>query len=101
MQNFNDNSKRDFVWGGLHKPYQYILDEADPIAESTSEKQDAIRSIADWKDKMKMVEDHIKFLQNKRLGSMRDKLKIAEKKFNQGDYGWISRELYMTGSPTE
>ena len=50
---------------------------------------------------MKMVEDHIKFLQNKRLGSMRDKLKIAEKKFNQGDYGWISRELYMTGSPTE
>jgi hypothetical protein len=80
------------------KPKPFMgYEEADPLAEGTSRKQEAKRSIADWKDKMKMVEDHIKFLQDKRLGSMRDKLKIAEKKFDQGDYDWISRELFFNG----
>ena len=71
--------------------------KADPLSEGTSEKKEAMQSIADWKDKMKMVEDHIKFLQDKRLGSMKNKLKIAEKKLQQGDYGWISSELFFNG----
>ena len=71
--------------------------KADPLSEGTSEKKEAMQSIADWKDKMKMVEDHIKFLQDKRLGSMKNKLVIAEKKLQQGDYGWISSELFFNG----
>lgn len=65
--------------------------------QEASGKQEAMRSIANWKNNIKMVEDHIKFLQDKRLGSMKDKLKIAEKKFDQGDYDWISRELFFNG----
>lgn len=68
-----------------------------PVSEGASGKRDAMRSIADWKNNIKMVEDHIKFLQDKRLGSMKDKLKIAEKKFDQGDYDWIQRELFFNG----
>ena len=71
--------------------------KADPLSEGTSEKKEAMQSIADWKDKMKMVEDHIKFLQDKRLASMKNKLVIAEKKLQQGDYGWISSELFFNG----
>lgn len=72
-------------------------DESQPVSEQASGKGEAMRCIADWKDKMKMVEDHIKFLQDKRLGGMREKLKTAEKKLEQGDYGWISRELFFNG----
>lgn len=62
-----------------------------------SEKKEAMQSIADWKEKMKMVEAHIEFLQDKRLASMEKKLEIAEKKLKEGDYGWISRELFFNG----
>ena len=72
-------------------------DKPQPVSEGTSEKKEAMQSIADWKDKMKMVEDHIKFLQDKRLASMKNKLVIAEKKLQQGDYGWISSELFFNG----
>jgi len=70
--------------------------KADPLSEGTSEKKEAMQSIADWKDKMKMVEDHI-ILQDKRLASMEKKLVTAEKKLQQGDYGWISSELFFNG----
>ena len=71
--------------------------KADPLSEGTSEKKEAMQSIADWKEKMKMVEAHIEFLQDKRLASMEKKLVTAEKKLQQGDYGWISRELFFNG----
>jgi len=44
MQNFNDNGKKDFVWGGWRKPYQYILDEAKTpeVAPEVSDVQESL-----------------------------------------------------------
>ena len=58
---------------------------------------DARASIKDWKEKMKMVQDQIDFLKNQRLAEMERKLKMAEKKFSEGDYDWIGRELFFNG----
>jgi len=66
-----------------------------------SDKKEAMDQIRRWKELMKMVEDHISFLQDKRLAHMEEKLKIANEKFKQGEYDWIFKELFYNGSPLD
>jgi hypothetical protein len=73
----------------------------ETMHESASEKREAIQCMNSWKKSIKMVEDHIKFLQDKRLGMMKDRMNTAQKKMEEGDHGWVCRNLYMDGSPLE
>jgi predicted S18 family serine protease len=62
-----------------------------------ADKKQGEAAIREWKRQMKAVEDHIKFLQDKRLGEMQKKLDKAEAEAKKGNYRYAAMELYFNG----
>ena len=70
-------------------------DEAKRNARA--DKKDGERAIREWKHKIKMLEDQIRFLKDQRLGAMKKKLEIAEDEAKKGNYRYAATELYFDG----